>query len=100
MEYYYRFRFAIDMTEPIARSCLEQFNNVIEFNKRKPIPGEKYTYGLPLSKYIDALSSASCFEEIYFKTNRVMTEFTWFECDVEEDAIEDWLRLKEMPISI
>ena len=93
MEYYYRFRFTLDMTKATAKSCLEQINNVIEFNNWQPIPGEKNTYGLPQSKNIEALASASCFEEIFFKTNKVMTDFTWFKGSIEEDAIEDWLKL-------
>ena len=96
MKYYYRFRYDIDMTKPTSQSCLESIKNIIKFNGWQPVSNQKNTYGLPIERAIEALSSASCFEEIYFKTNRVMTEFTWFEGDVEEDAIEDWLRLKEI----
>ena len=92
MKYYYRFRYDIDMTKPTSQSCLESIKNIIEFNGWQPVPHQKNTYGLPIEKAIEALASVSYIEEIYFDTYKVLTEFTWFEGDVEENVIEDWLR--------
>ena len=43
-------------------------------------------------EHIAALAASSSFEEVFLET-RAFTEFTWWEGDVEEDLIEDWLSL-------
>jgi len=43
-------------------------------------------------EHITALAASSSFEEV-FRETRAFKEFIWFEGEIEEDVIEDWLRL-------
>lgn len=96
MKYYYRFHYTLDITKPTAKECEEQIQNVIYFNHWQPVIGEINTYGLPQKNSVEALASASCIEAIYFETDKVLTEFTWYEGDMAENAIEDWLSLRNL----
>lgn len=93
---WFRFRYKIDPNSPNAEKCRDMMMYYIETNgwHRAAGEAEETIWGMSNEgdEHIAALAASSSFEEVFLET-RAFTEFTWWEGDVEEDLIEDWLSL-------
>jgi len=97
-KYWFRFKYKIDPNSPNAEKCRDMMMYYIEAYgwHRVEGEGEDTIWGMSNEgdEHIAALAASSSFEEV-FRETRAFTEFIWFEGEIEEDVIEDWLRLDD-----